>query len=168
MSNGAPQDLDALPLDPIWRQAAKEAVEEFAYGQVIPKEWINDHLNIQFTDRPITAAQHQAIAFDMLNKIDGWRDELLRQHARYLINIRGVGYKIVEPPHQTATAMTRLQKELRRSISQAMTALVNINDKALTLEDARENAEAKAKIGAFASLHVKQLEAKPADSQGEE
>lgn len=163
----ADEEVFELPLDPIWRQAARDAVNEYSYGDIIPKEWINAHLNIRFSDKPMTADQHQSLAFEMLSKIDGWRDELLRKHCRYTVNIRGVGYKIIEPPHQTAAAMTKMQKELRRSISQAMTALVNVNERALSLEDARENADARAKLGAFATLHLKQLERKAKEAEEE-
>jgi hypothetical protein len=154
------EEFYELPLDPIWRQAAKDAVSQFQYGEVIPREWIISHLDIKMTDARLSISEHQALAFDMLTKVDAFRDELLTKYQRYLVNIRGVGYKIIEPPHQTAAAMTKLQKELRRSISQAMNALVNINDKALSLEDARENVEAKAKLAAFSTLHVNKLDKK--------
>lgn len=158
--------LDSLPLDPVWRQVAKEVAHEYRYGDIIPKEWLLSHLGIAVPADKMTVAEYQALSFEMLSKIDAFRDELLCKYQRYLINIRGVGYKIIEPPHQTSAAMTRLHKDIRRSIAQAMSALVNVNNKALSLEDARENADARAKLGAFATLHVKQLEKKKAD-QGE-
>lgn len=156
------QTIHELPLDPIWRQAAKDALAEFKYGDVIPWEWLTVMLDIHQPDEKLTALEHRAMQFDILTKVDGFKDEMLTKHQRYLINIRGVGYKIIEPPHQTAAAMIRLQKELRRSIAQAMSALVNVNDKALSLEDAKENTDARNKLGAFATLHLKQLERNPA------
>ncbi len=48
-----------------------------------------------------------------------------------------------------------------------MTALVNVNERALSLEDARENADARAKLGAFATLHLKQLERKAKEAEEE-
>jgi len=151
------QDYQALPLDPIWRQAAQEVIAEFRYGDIIPLDWLQNHLNIKRPTGAITYLEHQALAFEMLSRIEGLRDELLTRHRRYLQNIRGVGYKIVEPPRQTQVAMAKLQKELRRAIAQTMSALVHVNETALSLEDARANAEARAKVADFALLHQKKL-----------
>lgn len=150
-------DTYDLPLDPIWRQAANEAINAFQYGDTIPREWLVEHLHITEPQHKITVAEYQRLAFDMLTKMDGFKDEMLTRHHRYLINIRGIGYKIIEPPHQTNAAMTRMQRDLRKAISNAMSAVVNINDTALSIEESRANAEARAKIGAFASLHLKKL-----------
>lgn len=150
-------DTDDLPLDPIWRQAAQDAIAEFKYGDIIPREWLVANLHIAEPQHKITVAEYQRLSFDMLTKMDGFKDEMLTRHHRYLINIRGIGYKIVEPPHQTNAAMTRMQRELRKAIANAMSAVVNINATALTIEESRANAEARAKIGAFASLHLKKL-----------
>lgn len=149
----------SLPLDPIWRQAALDALQTFAYGDIIPHEWLNEHLDIQEPEGRITVEEYRLHAFELLRKVDGFRNELLTQHQRYLVNVRGIGYKIIEPPHQTEAAMCKLQKDLRRTISQAMAALVHINDTALSLDDARENADAKAKLAALRMLHVNQLAA---------
>lgn len=159
--------IDSLPLDPIWRQAAREVVHEFRYGDTIPKEWLLSHLGITLPKDKLTMTEYQNLSFDMLSKIDALREELLCKYQRYLLNVRGVGYQIVQPPQQTTTAMARLHKEMRRSLAQAMSALVNVNNKALSLDDARENAEARAKVGAFTTLHLKQLEKKTTKDQGE-
>jgi hypothetical protein len=147
-----------LQLDPIWRQAAAEALTEFAYGDVISQSWIYQHLAIRdMKEGKYSADEYQEVAFDLLRKVDGFRDELLRKHNWYLINVRGAGYKIIEPPYQTTAAMGKLHRELRKSISQAMAALVHIDQNVLSLETAKENADARAKLGAFTTLHVKQL-----------
>lgn len=147
-----------LALDPIWRQAAKDAVAAFDYGDIIPRDWLLDHLGIAEPQEKLTAKQHQAYAFEILSKTDGFKEEMLTRYQRYLVNIRSIGYKLIEPPHQTNAAMTRLSKDLRKAISQAMSAVVNINDKALTLEESQANADARAKLGTIATLHAKKLQ----------
>lgn len=147
-----------LPLDPIWRQAALEVVATFAYGDIIPHAWLYEHLAIAEPVGLMSADEYRALAFDLLRKVDALRDELLLQHQRYLMSVRSIGYKIIEPPQQTMAAMGRFQKELRRSLGQAMTALVHVNTTLLNLDDARENAEAKAKLAIFRTIHLKQLE----------
>lgn len=152
------EEIAELALDPIWRQAAKEAVAEFQYGDIIPRDWLLEHLDIAEPQEKLTAKQHQVYAFEILSKTDGFKEEMLTRYQRYLVNIRSIGYKIIEPPHQTNAAMTRLSKDLRKAISQAMSAVVNINDKALTLEESQANADARAKLGTIASLHAKKLQ----------
>jgi hypothetical protein len=150
--------MEKLPLDPIWRQAAMDAVVEFGYGATIPREWLLGNLGIEVNKGPMTAEQHQADAFEMLRKVEGFRDAMLYEHKRLLVNVRGVGYKIIEPPHQTDAAMRRLAVDLGKTISKTMAALVNINDAVLGIEDARENAEAKNKVAWLNTVGIKQLE----------
>ena len=153
---------DALDEHPIWRQAAKEAVAEFAYGDTIPHTWIAEHLEIANPQGWIgTVDAYRALAFDLLRKMDNFRAVLLEEHKRYLVNVRGLGYKIIEPPHQTDAAMLRLQDELRRSLAKAMSALVHVNESAISLEDARENAEAKAKLAWLNTVGVKRIAKDP-------
>ena len=150
-------NIEKLPIDPIWRQAAINAVEEFQYGEIIPWEWLSEELQLTRPNELLTSDQFQKLQFEQLTRVDGFKEEMLTQYERYLVNVRGQGYRIVEPPHQTREAMAKLQKELRKAINDAMQALVNVNAKALTLDDARENADARAKLAAFSKLHVREL-----------
>jgi hypothetical protein len=146
-----------LQKDPIWLQATEDALHAFAYGDIIPHDWLADHLGIEYPDKPMTLKAYRERDFDLLRKVELFKDELLTKHRWYLTNVRGEGYLIVKPKHQTKTAMGKLQRELRRSVTQAMSALVHINETALSLEESRENAESKAKLAALKTLHLRQL-----------
>lgn len=148
---------EPLPLHPIWRQAAQESLAVFRYGEVIPMAWLYDHLAIATPAGAISGAAWQKLQFEILTKVDNFRDELLRQHHRLLVNIRGVGYRIVEPRHQTQAALTTLGRELQRATARAMEGLVNINTVALTLEEARANSDARANVAGFRVLHCRDL-----------
>lgn len=152
------EDQDGLSEHPVWRQAAKDAVREFDYGDVIPHSWIAEHLEIEDPTGWVgTVDAYRALAFDLLRKMDNFRAVMLTEHKRYMVNVRGLGYKIIEPPHQTDAAMLRLQDEMRRSLAKAMSALVHINETAISMDDARENAEAKAKLAWINTIGVKKL-----------
>ena len=153
-SQDSPEELQ---LYPVWKQAAKLAIEAFEYGDVIPLEWLREHLEVEEPEGLMTSEQHRRLAFDLLQKVDGFRSTMLEQHKRLTVNVRGVGYKIIQPPHQTDAAMKRFQREFHKSWNQAMTGLVHINESLLTLEDSRENAEAKAKLAWFKSFGAKRL-----------
>jgi hypothetical protein len=146
-----------LPLYPVWKNAAQEAVEEFNYGDVITHDWLFLHLEIDEPTEKITVEKHRELQFDLLRKVEGFKEVMLADHLRYLVNIRGVGYKIIEPPRQTKAAMLRLQKELKNSIRDAEAALTFVNEAMLTLDDSRENAESKAKLAWFRTIGTKKL-----------
>lgn len=150
--------MQELKKDPIWLQACEDAMHRFEYGDIIPHDWLALHLGIEYPDKPMTIEEYRARDFDMLRKVEAFKDELLTEHKWYLISVRGIGYQVCKPQHQTKEAMHKLHRELRKSLSQAMGALVHINETALSLEDVRKNSEAKAKVAAFRTMHMKKIE----------
>lgn len=155
---GIDVETAAVSLYPVWRQAAAQALAEFDYGDTIPLAWIREHLEIEEPAGLLTVEQHRQLQFDLLQKVENFKAQMLEEHKRLLISVRSVGYKIVEPPHQTDAAMRRFQREFRKSLQQAMAALIHIDESALTLEDARDNADAKAKMAYFKAFGNKHLE----------
>lgn len=160
-------DNGALSEYPVWRQAAKEACAQFEYGDTIPMDWIRDHLEIEQPVGLMSAETHRKLSFDLLQKVDGFRTCMLEEHKRMIVNIRGVGYKVVEPPSQTDAAMNRFRREFYKAWGQAMTNLVHINESMLSLDEARANAEAKAKLAWFKSKGVKQIEQQSAPGEND-
>ena len=158
MNNDIAIRADELTLHPVWRQAAITAVKAFEYGDIIPLEWIREHLEIDEPVGLMTVERHRELQFDLLQKVENFKTLMLEEHKRLLVNVRGVGYKIIEPPHQTDAAMKRFQREFHKSLQQAMAALVHIDECALSLDDARDNAEARAKLAYFKTLGDRQLE----------
>ena len=146
------QDMTAsgaeLDLFPIWKQAAKVAASEFNYGDLIPLEWVRANLEIDDLDEDakMSVKQHRELAFDLLRKTEMFKQTMLETHKRLLVSIRGCGYKVIEPPHQSDAAMRKFITSFHKNWHQAMTALVHINESALTLDDTRRNIEAKAKL----------------------
>lgn len=153
--------MQELKKDPIWLQACDDARREFSYGDIIPRDWLTLHLGLEYPDKPMTIKEHDARVWDVLSKVEAFKETMLTEHKWYLITVRGVGYIICKPQHQTKSAMLKLNRDLRKSITQAMKALVHINESVLSLEDARENAESKAKLAALRTMHINQLETKP-------
>lgn len=146
-----------LPMDPIWAEAAKQAAMLFSYGDLIPHDWLFDALDIRPPKEPFTIEQHRKYAFELLRRVDGFRSVMLTEYQWYLSNVRGEGYRVVPPPQQTAVAMTVLNKELRRSLSKAVNALVHINESVLSLDASKENAEAKAKLAWLGTIGMNRL-----------
>jgi hypothetical protein len=89
--------------------------------------------------------------------MDGFKSTMLVEYQWYLSNVRGEGYRVVPPPQQTPAAMAVLHRELRKSMVKAMNALVHINEAVLTLDAAKENAEAKAKLAWLGTVGVRRI-----------
>ena len=149
-----PAPIETLPKFPVWVQAASDVVTEFDYGDVIPHEWLAAHLELSPREGLMTVNEHRALDFEAMAKMDGLRNTLLEQHQRHLENVRGVGYRVVPPQLQTDAAMRQLTQDMRRSLGKTMKVLLNVNESLLTLDDLRENTEARSKL-AWIALSAK-------------
>lgn len=152
-------DDNLLQLDPIWRNAAERAHQQFSYGDLIPWAWLRRELEIE----PMEAGTHhqfQALQFKTLELMDKFREYLLTTHCKAVVNVRSEGYRIVSPAQQTETAITGLAKDLQRSIHAAQKLLSRINFTLLNDAQIKENADARgrlAAIHAFTSNRVRRL-----------
>jgi len=157
---------DAVKLDPIWKEAAKCAVHEFRYGDIIPHEWLNAALElyVPHPNEQLTAAKHMQLSFERLEKVDCFREQLLEHHQMYLVNLRAEGYKIVKPENQTIVVMKQLEQQLHKILRKTRKGLEYIDQARLNVEQARANAEAKAKL-AYLATSARQIEHKPKNEE---
>lgn len=149
ISDGDPGDLTGNTQEhPIWRKAALESLSEFGYGDVIPQDWIRAHLEITVLDdyQRITRKEHNRISFDLLRKMDGFREILLTEHNRHLKTCRNGSYLITRPNDQTYEVMQQFSRDFSKAWTNAYRGLTHINQDALTLEESTRNDDAKAKL----------------------
>lgn len=141
-----------ITFDKIYITAAKEAVEQFDYGDVIPKRWL---LNQFALEEPKTGTRKdfEDFAFEYLQNIEGFREEMLVNYQMYLVNIRGKGYMIAHPNQQTDLAMTRLKERVSSELIKARDTLTYVNANLLTDEEVKKRDEAQGKIAAIAAFH---------------
>jgi hypothetical protein len=159
---------DGLDIHPVWKQAAREAVKEFSYGDTISLEWLRSRLEIYTPDlsERMTLQQHRTLAFDLLRKVEEFKRTMLEDHARLLVNVRNQGYRIVEPPQQTGVALERFVNDFHKSWHKAMAAMMHINASALSLEDMRDNTEARLKLAYLKKMAAAQIEGGSAKELG--
>lgn len=151
--------MEALPVDPIWAEAARVASETFGYGDLIPHDWLLDQLQLR-EPKVGSAATYRRYALDVLTRVEQFKKTMLEDYQRYLVNSRGEGYRIVHPTQQTSAAMGKLQRDLRKSVEKAVSALTHIDAQMLQLENFKENAEARAKVAWLSQQGTKQLAAR--------
>jgi len=157
-------DLPELDVHPVWKQAAREAIQEFRYGDIIPLEWIRSRLEIYTPSQHerMTLQQHRELSFDLLRKVEEFKRTMLEDHTCLLMSVRSQGYRLVEPPQQTDAALQRFVSDFHKSWHKAMAAMMHINADALSLDDMRGNTEAKLKLAYLKKMTAAQIEGEPA------
>ncbi|MDD2885290.1 MAG: hypothetical protein PHT48_09630 [Dechloromonas sp.] len=143
---------EQVTLDKIYITAAKNAAEQFDYGQTISKRWLMNQFAIEEPEHG-TRKDFEAFAFEYLQNVEGFKDEMLKTHRMQLANVRGKGYMILEPKQQTDFAMTRLKDQVRTEIKKAVDTLSYINEGLLTSEEIKHRDEAQGKIAAISAFH---------------
>jgi hypothetical protein len=150
------QQEPKVTLFPTWRQAAKDAAEQFTYGDMITMDWLHEHFELKPPERG-TARQFQAYQFDFLEAIDGFKNTLLGEHKMALQNVRGQGYRIVQPREQTDYGMNQLRTAMQREIRKAAEILHHVDRNLLTDEEWAHNINTRSKIAALASFTQKKV-----------
>jgi hypothetical protein len=144
-----------VTLFPQWRQAAEDAAQAFGYGDVIPKEWLIYHFGLEQPKRG-TAWDFQKFQFDLLEAMEGFRETMLVEHKMAMENVRGRGYRILQPNEQTAYSMRQFKIAVAREVRKAADLLQNVAANMLTSDEQKQNIEARQKLAAVHSFTRKQ------------
>lgn len=145
-------DTTPLQLDPIWLNAAEKAARQYDYGDLIPWEWIRSELEIDPLEEG-TYQQFKELQLRTLTLMDQFRDHLLIHHCKALLNVRGQGYRIINPGQQTATAMILLHQAIARHLHATRKLLTAINFTRLSDDQIRENVDARNKVAAIQAFN---------------
>lgn len=73
-------------------------------------------------------------------------DALLKDQQVHLYNVRGVGYEILAPAHQTKRAEEEGVREMRKALTRLGDRLVNVDHAQLTAEQRRQNVDAQVRF----------------------
>ena len=103
------------------RKAVLSAIDEFFKekfrdGDIISFHWIKDKLGIR---EPKTIAEVSVIQFELLSKLEMFRDTLLVEHKVAIRNVRGEGYMIVPPGDQARMAIEEGIKMFSKGMKKA-------------------------------------------------
>ena len=141
-------EVETLPAFPAWRQAVRDFLNDFAYGDIVTHAWLEERFGMpQLGDRQkLTAADFSRRQFEWLQSIESFKDELLRRHDVCLVSVRGEGYRWVPPSEQSKVAMDAFEKDAKRVFASAATRVRHVRTNELTDDQRRENADAVAKL----------------------
>lgn len=145
-----------VTLDKLYQIAADEAANKYKYGEVISKNWLMEKFAISYPERG-TQKEFEAVSFEFLQNMDGFKSILLDQYQMFLNPVRGVGYEIVYPKYQSDMAMTRLRNIVTTEIKKAINVLTHVNEEHLSQDDIRRRDEHQGKIAALAAFSHKRI-----------
>jgi len=137
-------------------EVAAQAAKVFSYGDMIPHSWILNAFKLEIPTQG-TLDSFRKVQFEILSYTEKFKDELLGVHKMYLKNVRGEGYLVIKPAEQTDTAMDALRTGVRANVQKALTALTNVNEALLSMEEMRYRDEATGKIAALSVFSKNRL-----------
>jgi hypothetical protein len=150
-------DEENLKLYPAWKQAVRDFLQDFKYGDIVSHDWLSDHFGIPQQNVAMSAAEFKARQFEWLASIEGFKDQLLRDHQVLLQSIRGEGYRWCEPGDQTRVATVEFERDMRRNFRTTAVRLKNVRIQELTADQKQENIDAVAKLSALQGAVKKQI-----------
>lgn len=152
-------EVDDLQLFPRWRQAVRDFLAEFEYGDTVSHDWLAEHFGMPTLDEAaqITPAEFRNRQFEWLASIDAFRQELLTQHQVCLQSVRGLGYRWVPPHEQTSVASTDFERDIKKSFRVVGQKLRHTRVAELTDDERRIHSDAIAKVSALKGMTVKAL-----------
>lgn len=149
--------MDDLKVYPAWKQAVRDFLGEFGYGDIVPHEWLVQRFGLPEQNERMSAAAFQARQFEWLACIEGFKATLLNEHQVLLQSVRGEGYRWVPPADQTNVAQRDFEREAGRVFRTAGQRLRNVRVAELTEAQRKENLDAGAKLVALRGMTRKAL-----------
>jgi hypothetical protein len=149
--------MSEVTLYPAWKQAVRDFLAGFAYGDIVPHDWLAQHFNMPVADERMSAAEFQARQFEWLASIEGFKTTLLQDHQVMLQSVRGEGYRWVPPADQTKASTRDFERDASRAFRTVGSRLRNVRFAELTEDERRENMDAAAKVTHLKGMTQKAL-----------
>ena len=118
----------------------------YKHGDLVPHTALQDALGLRRPAGRITAEEYESWRLRLVTQVEALSDALLEGRNMCLQSVPGQGYRIVEPERQTALAVKQGQKGLRSALSKMGRRLSFVDRAALTNDQAKENADALARL----------------------
>ena len=155
---------------PPWKNAMAVLFgpDGYDYGELIPHEVLQEALGLPEPTGRITADELKSWQLRLVTQVTALSAALLEERNMCLKSVIGQGYKIVEPEKQTAFAVKQGQQELRTAMQKMGRRLSYLDRSALTAEQAKENADALARLSFLQTqMSTRQRIAAPVWSNGQ-
>lgn len=138
--------------------ALVEKVALHEVGELVPHEWLRDQFDIKplnFKDYPDLESVRKAIAdqqFLFLQLFERLRKDVLKNHSFYLVNVRGMGYKIIHPKDQTKFAYDQLMGDISKSFKECADIMTHTRTQFLDEDTKSRDRQLFSKVGSLKQL----------------
>lgn len=147
-------DDDFKPL-PAWKNAVAVLFSgKYTYGDIVSHEELRSALGLPKPVEKLHVDKVKQWEHRLLAQVDQLSAYLLEEKFICLRNVIGEGYMLVPPGEQTAFAVKQGQKDIKKSLRHMGRRLSFVDRTALTSEQAKENADALARLS-FLQQQVK-------------
>jgi hypothetical protein len=144
---------------PAWKNAVCVAAVEFGYGDVISFDWLHTNFKISKPNHG-SFDEYQKYQFAFLEAIDGFKNELLESHQIAISNIRGEGYRVLQPKEHTEYAETTFKKALKKCTTMSVKILTHTRFDVLDDNERKASADAMGRIAAVLAMSKRQSQIK--------
>ena len=140
-------DDGEMMLLPPWKNAAAELFgKKYTFGQIVPHDELQEAMGLTKPTGKVDVEQYEQWRLQLLSQIDALATFLLEERNMCLKAVPGQGYLIVEPAKQTQFAMDDGMKKVKAELRKMGRRLSFIDRTALSHDEARENADALARL----------------------
>lgn len=130
---------------PVWlQQAIRMFLEDrFKDGDTISHIWLKHALDVQ---EPRDLGDAERIQWQLLTRIEAFKDWLLEDQQIALENIRGEGYRIVPPREQAKVAAQQAMKLVKKGLDKGNRLMTHTRVTELTTEERRRHTDAHVRL----------------------
>lgn len=148
-----------LTLFPRWKQAVRDFLAQFQYGDMVPHDWLESHFGMPSLEDGLTMTPDafRNRQFEWLANVEAFKSALLQDHQVCLQSVRAQGYRWVPPQEQTGFAAKQFERDAGRVFRTAGHRIKNVRLGELTDEQRRESVDAAAKLSALSGMTRKAL-----------
>ncbi len=123
--------------------------DKFEDGQLISHSWLEWALSLP---KARTASELVQVQFLILDRVEQFKDALLKQHNIYIVSVRGKGYRVVPPGDQAFVAIEGAMRGVRKEFRRCQTVLAHTRMGELGADEARRHTDAQVKVSALAGM----------------
>ena len=127
--------------------AVVQIVDGYSYGDVVPKEKLNEWFGLS---DPVSAADERQYAITRMRFTARLKEDLLMSDGceansspMYLKSNRKGGYKILHPREQSVEVVRKYKEAIKKALKNAEIGLVCINHNLLNADEKKENERAR-------------------------
>lgn len=141
-----------------WLSLIEQIATEFEIGQLIPHEWLKQMFRMETLDLKLfpdmesvrKAIQDQQFLF--LQLFERLRKDVLKNHNFYLVNVRGMGYKIIHPKDQHQFAYDSLMGDIKSSFKECSEIMTHTRQNHIDDEQRAKDRQLFSKVGSLKQL----------------